>query len=112
MAKDKHPAPQRTEAQPANRFDPPETPSTAAEAVEAATETASQETRNRADKGKPDKAKGAGRDADHDREVALDAAVHWGTTMGKDTGNPQAPDAIVAAAKQFYAFLQASDGRG
>jgi hypothetical protein len=101
-------------ARPANQFDDPvELKNQQGETITGSDEVAgpspTQEGRNRADK---PKAKGAGRDADHDREVALDAAVHWGTTMGKDTGNPQAPDAIVDAAKKFYAFLQASDGRG
>ena len=91
-------------ARPANQFDAPTEPTEAGAAAEQVVKEAA-EPSGRAPKG-------FNRSAAEDRDTALDAAVHWGTTMGKDTGNPQSPQAIVDAAKLFYAFLQASDGRG
>jgi len=46
---------------------------------------------------------------DHDsdaREYALDHAVHWGTTIAAGEGSTRSPEQILAAAAQFYDFLQ------
>jgi hypothetical protein len=67
----------------------------------------SHETANR--ESKRSALRGTNRTEDDDRELALEHAVHWGTTIAAGEGSSKSPEQIVAAAKQFADFLQGKD---